>query len=289
MAKRNVVLTGAAGYIAGRMLPALRERYDLTLLDITTRNREGDEVEGVIVVDLLQRDRDVYREYFRGADAVIHCGFKRASTHEESFWAEMDNITMAYNVYQTCLEEDVRRVVSISSNHATDHYERLIWEDRMEFVTPDMRPLSDNFYGWAKASYELLGFVFATGGETNGKKLQNVQIRVGGPRETDLDRCSPDDLKRMYRALGAYLSVRDQVQLVVKSIETENIEDENGIPFQIFYGISGNTHNFWSLANARKVIGYAPQDNSLIRFADKVGRIIVAAQEIRRGQDTTKQ
>src|SRR5439155_24568363 len=91
---------------------------------------------------------------------------------------------------------------------------------------------------------------------------------------TDLDRLGPDDLKRVHRALGAYLSVRDQVQLFVKSIETEKIEDENGIPFQIFYGISGNSHNFWSLANARKVIGYEPQDNSQIRFAYRLAQIL---------------
>jgi hypothetical protein len=83
----------------------------------------------------------------------------------------------------------------------------------------------------------------------------------------------------MHRALGAYQSVRDQVQLVVKSIEAESIEDENGIPFQVFYGISGNTLNFWSLANAHKVIGYEPEDDSLVRFADKVSEIILEARE----------
>lgn len=279
MAKRKVVITGAAGYIAGRMLPALRERYDLTLLDIKTTNREGQEVEGIVIADLLNRDRDTYRQRFRGADAVVHCGFTRAVRPEDTYWAESDNVNMAHNVYQTCVEEGVRRVVVISSNHAADYYERLIWSDRMEFVTPDMRPLSDNFYGWAKAAYELLGFAFATGGVNNGRKLQNVQLRIGGPRETDVDRCGPDDLKKLHRGLGAYLSVRDQVQLVVKSIETENIEDENGVPFQVFYGISGNSHNFWSIANARKVIGYAPEDNSQIRFADKIARIITEAQK----------
>ena len=83
----------------------------------------------------------------------------------------------------------------------------------------------------------------------------------------------------MHRGLGAYLSVRDQVQLVVKSIETEDIRDPNGVPFQIFYGISGNAHNFWSLANARRVIGYSPQDDSQVRFADKIAAITQAAQE----------
>ena len=106
-----------------------------------------------------------------------------------------------------------------------------------------------------------------------------VQLRIGGPRETDIDACGPDDLKKLHRALGAYLSVRDQVQLTVKSIETKRIENEHRIPFQIFYGVSGNAHNFWSLANARKIIGYTPEDNSQIRFSDKIAKIMAAAQE----------
>ena len=279
MSRRKVVLTGATGYVAGRMLPALRERYDLTLVDIKTSNRQGEEVEGVVVADLLERDRGVYREHFRGADAVVHCGFMRSARPEDRYWAEADNINMAHNVYQTCVEEGIRRAVIISSNHAADYYENLIWDGKMEFVTPAMLPLSDNYYGWAKATYELLGFAFATGGVNDGKKLENVQLRIGGPRESDIDRYGPDDLKKMHRGLGAYLSVRDQIQLVVKSIEAENIEDENGVPFQIFYGVSGNAHNFWSIANARRVIGYEPEDDSQIRFADKLAKIIVAAQE----------
>ena len=239
MAKRRVMITGGAGYVAGRMLPALMERYDLTVLDIVRTNREGDEVEGVVMADLLEQDRNAYREHFRGQDAVIHCGFVHSKRPEDRYWAESANVDMAHNVYQTCVEEEVRRAVVISSNHAADYYENLIWTGRMEFVTPDMYPLSDNFYGWAKAAYELLGFAFATGGPNQGKKLENVQIRVGGPRETDMDRAKAEDLKGMHRGLGAYLSVRDQVQLVVKSIETVDIEDENGIPFQIFTASAG--------------------------------------------------
>jgi nucleoside-diphosphate-sugar epimerase len=282
MSKRKVVITGAAGYVAGRILPDLRDRYDLTLLDVKTSGRDGSDVEGVVIADLLDRNRDSYREHFRGADAVVHSGFTRSAKPEDRFWGELDNVAMAYNVYQTCLEEDVRRVVVISSNHAADYYERLIWDGKMGMVTPDMTPLSDNFYGWAKSAYELLGFAFAAGKIGDGKKLQNVHLRIGAPRETDMARCSPDDLKRMHRALGAYISVRDQVQLTIKSIETEDIEDEHGVPFQVFYGVSGNTHNFWSLANARDVIGYDPEDDSSITFADRVAEILLAAQKGRR-------
>ena len=83
----------------------------------------------------------------------------------------------------------------------------------------------------------------------------------------------------MHRGLGAYLSVRDQVQLFVKSIETEDIADENGVPFQIFYGISDNSHKFWSITNARKVIGYAPEDDSQRRFADRLAELLQQAKE----------
>lgn len=278
MSRRKVVITGAAGYLAGRMLSELRQRYDLTLLDIRTQNRSGEEVEGVTVVDLLDPDRDAYRKHFKGADAIIHCGFVKGDGRE-TFWVELDNVKMAYNVYQTCVEEGVRRAVVFSSNHAADYYERLIWSQRMEFVTPEMLPLSDNYYGWAKSTYELLGFAFATGGVNDGKSLEVAQLRIGGPRETDLDSTSHEDLGGVHRALGAYLSERDQLQLVVKSVETDAILDENGVPFQIFYGISANDHNFWSIANARRVIGYDPQDNSQVKFADKLTELLKSARQ----------
>ncbi|MDA0709837.1 MAG: NAD(P)-dependent oxidoreductase [bacterium] len=279
MAKKKVLVTGGTGYVAGRMLRALRERYEVTVLDVKTRNRDGEEVAGTVVVDLLNKDRHTYRSYFAGQDAVIHCGFTRAKDPADRFWAEMNNVDMAFNVYQTCIEERVKRAVVISSNHAADFYENLIWSGKKAFVTPEDYPLSDNYYGWAKASYELLGFTFAVGLMNNGKKLENVQLRVGGPRESDMDRASAENLKGMHRGLGAYLSIRDQVQLVVKSIETENIDNKYGVPFQIFYGISGNSHNFWTISNAQKVIGYVPEDNSQVKFAEKVSDVLLEAKK----------
>ena len=72
--------------------------------------------------------------------------------------------------------------------------------------------------------------------------------------------------------------MRDQVQLVVKSIETDDITDENGVPFQIFYGISNNTHRFWSIQNARNIVGYTPEDDSQIRFADQISEILTESK-----------
>lgn len=46
MARKRVVLTDAAGYIAQRMLSALRERFDLVMLDAIDKARSGQAVPG---------------------------------------------------------------------------------------------------------------------------------------------------------------------------------------------------------------------------------------------------
>jgi hypothetical protein len=145
-------------------------------------------------------------------------------------------------------------------------------------VSPEHSPRSDNFYGWAKAAYELLGFVFATG-KVAGRRLEVVQWRIGGPREDDIDHVPPGDIKVLHRALGAYLSRRDQVQQAIRMVETPAIEDEHGVPFLVVYGISGNTHRFWSIANAVKVLGYAPEDDSQVVFAEKIATLAKAARK----------
>ncbi len=297
MSKRKVLVTGAAGKIAGQVLPALRERYDLVLLDVRTTDRAGNEIAGVQIADLVNRDRDTYRHHFKGVDAVVHFAFvgntspRSGQDSDTRFWNEFDNVQMAYNIYQTSLEEGVQRIVIASSNHAADYYEPLILDGNWDFVDPNGRALSDNYYGWAKEVYEHLGFVFAAGKQARvwsptsgeapepGRQLENVQIRIGGPRETDVEACALGDLRCMRRALAVYISDRDMQQLFVKSIEHEDIRDEHGVPFQIFYGISNNTHAFWSTVNARKVIGYAPEDNSETRFADVIARHIGAANK----------
>ncbi|MBZ0303192.1 MAG: NAD(P)-dependent oxidoreductase [Anaerolineae bacterium] len=278
---RKVVVTGAAGRMAGLILADLRARYDLVALDVRTTDDEGRVIPDVQTIDLLNEDRSAYRAHFRGADAVLHFGFVRTpdQTDVDSYFKnEMHNVQMAYNVYQAAWEEQVRRVVMVSSNHAADYFEPLILDGKWDFVNPNDRPLSDNFYGWTKAVYEHLGFVFAAG-TLHDRPLENVQIRIGGPRETDVANAPLGDLRRVRRALAVYLSQRDMAQLFIKSIETEDIRDEFGVPFQIFYGISNNSHAFWSIANARKIIGYEPQDNSEIRFKDLIDAHIRAAQE----------
>jgi hypothetical protein len=279
MQKRKILITGASGYIASQLLPPFRGKYELTLLDVKETDPKGNEVPGVKIANLGDFDFEKYQQYFQGIDTVVHLGYfeppgvrgvKRA-TRMGGYHDERINVDMAYNVYKLSHDAGVRRVVVASSNHAADWYEHLIHQGLMDIVHPDTFPLSDNFYGWAKAAYEHIGFILATG--HFGRKLQIIQLRIGAPREINY-RNFLNNQAGYKRDLGAYISERDLQQLFIKSIETENIDNGHRIPFQIFYGISDNTRKFWSIVNAREVIGYAPKDDSEVKYAEDIARFL---------------
>ncbi len=269
----RVLVTGATGYIASQLLPLFRQRYDVVALDVRA-------AQDVVQANLLEDDDEVLRPHFRDAEAVVHLGYYRPSGAGVSgagkrYLEERPNVDMAERVYRFALDEGVRRVVVASSNHAADWYEPLIHARRIDGIGPDDLPRSDNYYGWAKIAYEALGFTYASG--AFGRQLEVVQIRIGAPRE--IDPAQFEGRPAAYkRDLGAYISERDLQQLFVRSLETVSIEDEWQVPFQIFYGVSNNTRAFWSIANARRVIGYDPQDDSEVRFAADIAQVVGDSQ-----------
>ena len=82
MPTTKVLMTGAAGYIASQLLPTFRERYELVLVDVTQKNRQGEEIKDIVVLDLIDPDRSKYARYFEGVDAVVHLGYKRRQRPE---------------------------------------------------------------------------------------------------------------------------------------------------------------------------------------------------------------
>lgn len=275
MEKRKILITGAAGYIASQLLPVFRGKYQLTLLDVKETDPRGNKVPGLTVTNLADSDFEKYQKYFQGMDTVVHLGYYepprvrgiKRQLRAGGYQHERINVDMAYNVYKLSHDAGARRVVVASSNHATDWYEHLVHQGLMDIVYPDIFPLSDNFYGWAKITCEQMGFIFAAG--HFGRKLETIHLRIGAPREINY-RNFLNNVAGYKRDLGAYISERDLQQLFMRSIETEMIDNEHGIPFQIFYGISDNTRKFWSIVNARRVIGYAPKDDSEVKYAEDI-------------------
>ena len=274
MAKLRVLLTGATGYIAGQLLPVLRDRYDLRLVDTRRENGAGQPIDGVEVLDLLSASSTDLKTIFTGVDVVVHSAYHRpdGSDPQNQYDGERRNIDMMQRVYQMALDHGVRRVVAASTNQAAKWYEQPYFAGLRDRVSPEDYPRPDNFYGWAKAAYESLGFLYACG--SLGRKLEVIQLRIVVPREIDASKFADLPPYRYVRELAGYISERDLQQLFCRSIDTPQINDEYGVPFHIFYGVSNNARTFWSITNARRVIGYQPQDDSERRFAADIARLM---------------
>ena len=269
--RETVLLTGATGYIAGLLLPMLREHYDLRLVDVRQTDRDGNTVEGVEVLDILTAEQGDLDHLFDGVDTVVHCGYIRPRP-DHVYEDERRNVDLMQRIYETARTTGVRRVVACSTNQAAKWYEQPYYAGRRDRVDPEDYPRPDTFYGWAKAAYESLGFLYACG--SLGRKLEVIQIRIVAPREIDAAAFEGMPVEQYLRDITGYISRRDLQQLFQKSIDTPDIEDEYGVPFHIFYGVSNNARTFWSITNAREVIGYAPEDDSEVRFASDIARML---------------
>ena len=268
---KRVLLTGAVGVIGSQLAPALREAYDLRMVDVKETDRQGQRLEGVELFDLVESSDEQVTELFSAFDAIVHCGYLRP-VGEPSYASERRNVDLMERIYRLAMAAGVKRVVAASTNQAAKWYEEPWFQGRIDRVTPDDYPRPDTFYGWAKVAYESLGFLYACG--SLGRRLEVVQIRIVAPREIDATLFEDRPLQRYLREITGYISQRDLQQLFVRSVDAESIDDRFGVPFQIFYGVSNNARTFWSITNAREVIGYAPQDDSEITFADDIARMI---------------
>lgn len=292
----KLLVTGAAGHVATLALAALQGRHELRLADVKapTVVFSGATFEQT---NLLDASEETLAQLLRDIDVVVHSAYVPSGEGDvysasppqlERFAAEFDNIRMAQLVYRHALGSGVRRIVMVSSNHAADWYEHSeIHVRTRELIGPLDLPLADNFYGWSKASYELLGHPYACG--AFGRRLEVVLLRIGSPYPVRPERYEPGaptdkgELRRpsgpagFKRALGAFLSDRDCGQLFVRAVEAEPLVPPRAVPWVIAYGISNNTRAFWSLQSARDVLGYQPQDDSELLYADAVQRLLGAS------------
>src|SRR5215217_2645572 len=225
MAKLRLLLTGATGYIAGQLLPIFRERYDLRLIDTRREDRSGRPIDGVELVDLLGTSPADLEPVFTGIDVVVHSAYHRpgGSDPQSQYDGERRNVDMIQRVYQMALDHGVRRVVAASTNQAAKWYEQPYFAGLRDRVGPEDYPRPDNFYGWAKAAYESLGFLYACG--SLGRKLEVIQLRIVAPREIDAGAFAGKSHARYIRDITGYISQRDLQQLFCKSIEATEIAD----------------------------------------------------------------
>jgi uronate dehydrogenase len=229
MIVKTVLITGAAGVVAGYIREQLRGRYALRLSDIVPITDLG-EGESFVTADV--RDTGQLLAAVQGVDAIIHLG---AIPVEDDWQPILEaNIVGTYNLYEAARQAQVPRVVYASSNHAMGFYRRQQTIDVNVTVQPDSR------YGLSKAFGEALASLYA-----NKYGVQSLRIRIGNVWPEPADR----------RRLSIWLSPRDLGQLVTIGIEHADIE------FEIVYGMSDNKRAWWDNSNATR-LGYKPQDRS---------------------------
>jgi nucleoside-diphosphate-sugar epimerase len=245
--KPRIMITGINGLIGGILQEALQGRYDVFGLDKT--GAFSDRVAQADVADY----RQVAGVFHRLAPLayVVHLAGNANVTAEWEPILEA-NIIGTRNVYEVARQAGVQRIVFASSNHVTGAYEGLEGDLHLHTqVEPEkigihhpIRPDSD--YGVSKAFGEALArYYCARWG------LETICLRIGSLLRDD-------DPTRDDRHRKTWLSHRDLVQLVQKSLESN-------VVFGIYYGISNNKGAFWDLSNARRDLGYVPQDDASTR------------------------
>jgi uronate dehydrogenase len=224
----RILLTGAAGRIAGVIRPELRAlAAEVVLTDAAAVDdlRAG---ERFVAADLA--DAAPWEELAAGCDAIVHLG----AVPDEAPFAALagPNLAGPFHVLDAARRAGVRRVVLASSGRATGFY------PVGERLDGDTTPRPDGLYGATKAFAEALGRMYA-----DRFGLEVVALRIG----------TFEERPRSTRDLSTWLSVGDARRLVRAAL-TARVDGYVGV-----YGVSANTRAWWDLPAG---FGYAPVDDA---------------------------
>ena len=239
VARRRVLVTGAAGRIGRDLTGRVAERFALRLMvrptdpDVDSLRSLGELVEHELAdLDGLKRACD-------GIDAVVHLA---GNPDGSAVWADLlrDNVVGTYNLFAAAKSAGVRRVVYASSIHAVSGYPTDYQVHTADPVNPG------DIYGVTKCFGEALGRYMA-----EQENVSTVCLRIGAVQtpEAMAGDAGPK--------LGdAWVSPRDLTQLIVRCVEAGP-----ELRFAIFHGLSDNAFKRLDITDARRLVGYAPQDD----------------------------
>ncbi len=131
----RVLVTGAAGYVAGLILPRLRSQFALRLLDWTPQiATDDDEVVTADIADIEQVTRACF-----GVSAVVHLA---AKGFEDDFMSVLlpRNIVGTYTVLEAARRAGLRSLVFASTGQTVGGN-----PDGLR-ITPDMPPRPISVY-----------------------------------------------------------------------------------------------------------------------------------------------
>jgi nucleoside-diphosphate-sugar epimerase len=244
----KVVVTGIAGCIGRIAQQFLREHWELWGVDLRSVTDLP-----FLLADI--NDQEALVPFFEGAYAVLHLA---ANPNEKASWRDIKdtNILGTHSVFEATRRAKVQKIVFASSNHVTGLYEtnepyKSIVAGRYNGIDPATIPKithtmpirPDGPYGVSKAFGEALGRYYA---ECFG--IQVICLRIGT--------VNSENRPRTVDEYATLLTHSDLETLLKACLRVE------GVPFDIFYGVSANTWRFWDITHAQDILGWTPQEDA---------------------------
>ena len=236
----NVLLTGACGRIGKTFFEASKDRYNFILTDRIEPDFAVDAPHRFLRLDLA--DASAVGNALEGIDVIVHlAGIPHATASFDELLP--NNILATTYLFEAAVAAGCKRLVFASSAQTIEGYP----VDRQ--ITPGMQVMPANLYGVSKCYGEALcGYYAAKRG------LSTIALRIGAFEFPDRHELTNA------RDLSAWLSPRDAVQLLQRSVEVE------GVQHLIAHGISNNRFKRLDLSETTRVLGYEPMDDAFQQF-----------------------
>jgi uronate dehydrogenase len=225
----TVLITGAAGQIAGELRQRLAPQFTLRLTDIAPVGALSPR-EQFVAADLT--DMAALERMMAGVDAVVHLG----GVAVEEAWDKImpANVAGTYNLFEAARRHGAKRIIVASSNHVVGFF------PRSEKIDDQVYPRPDGRYGLSKAFGEMVGRLYS-----DKYRMEVVCIRIGAMT------LEPEDVRR----LAIWIHPEDLTHLVEVGLTAP------GLKFEVVYGMSDNKRAWWDNSNALR-LGYRPKHRS---------------------------
>ena len=240
----EILITGATGTIGKELTKHLKDKHQLTLVDIDFSEFPNELKQDTKIVETDLVDRENWRGLLKDIEYVIQLAGE-PDQHAE-FYGDLEelNFEIPHNLFDEALEaKQLKRIIFASSIHAVDAYPN----DVQVKTTDPIRP--SGLYGVSKVYIEALATHHAYVNDIPSIGIRIADYTVNNEKLLDEE---VDEA-----GMAMFFSARDMNHLIDCCLEADLDE-----PYLLVNGLSNNTFKRLSIEEAKNKLGYEPQDNA---------------------------
>ena len=245
MTIKKVLITGAAGYLAGFIIERLRPKYELTLTDRVELPPDRQDL------PFVQGDITTYGDIERaceGQNAVVHLVALVRERFDKPSWLFADVMVKGtWNVAEGCAKQGVKRLVNISSIAACNPPPNSDLPYRV----------GDSFqFGQGGLYYALAKYL----GEEVGRAyhqaygLSVIHLRPGVIAGDGLN-SGPTAPEAPKEPWFVYVDPRDVAQAAERTLDLQNVT------YGVYNVVAGRRDSRFDWAQTHQDLGYHPEHN----------------------------